>query len=86
MVVEEKQTTLNGSIIDEDHIDELRKIREQKVINKSTGISLKPSTKLILDDFQYELKRITGQHPSHDYIISNLLNYREQLKKDILDE
>lgn len=78
----EQQSTLSGGVITPDMLQNLRQIREERLSTskKSKGISLKPMTKQLLDDFQYELKKETGEHISHDRIVDYLLDYREQVK------
>lgn len=76
----EIQSTLDNSIITEKQINELNQIREERNSqSKSYGIALKKDTKIELDDLQYRIKKVIGEHYSHDYIVNKLLQYKHMI-------
>ncbi len=84
----EKQITLNGAIISNEHLEELRKIREEKLgqLSQTKGIALKSETKIKIDTLQFELKQLTSKHYSHNFIVDYLLKYSDELKYEVTND
>lgn len=85
-MTKDKQTTIDGRIITQKQIDELRLIREERISKnkKTTGIALKPLTKSLIDALQFDLKKTLHVHYSHDFLVNKLLEYSDKVKEELI--